>query len=137
MLKMLRLKLMPLVKDFGEILDHPLGKLSPYTSLLFTRDYRIFGQFSHFPDSLDQECVVERPSSIQVMSLPKGLKLVSVNEDGRRTGRKDGCGYEIVFVQAEQLKSLIIPEDTSPTNKAIIAYIRELPDDTIVIMEWQ
>jgi hypothetical protein len=134
---MLRLKLMPLVKDFGETLNPPLGKLSPYISLLFTRDLRIFGQFSHFPRSLDQGYVAKRSTPIQVMSLPKGLKLISADEDGRRVGRKDVFGYEIVFVQAEQLKSLIVPEDTTTTNKATIAYIQELPDDTVVIMEWQ
>lgn len=131
---MIRLKIMPLVLDFGEILDHPLGLLHPMTQLVFTRDYRIFGQFVHFPDTAEY---APHPRHVQVSELPAGLKVVVV-EEGRKTRhtRKDGMEQDMVVVSAGQLKTLVMPDDTSPTNKAIKAYVDQLSNETPVIMGW-
>lgn len=133
---MIRLKIMPLVSDFGEILHHPLGTLNPLTQLVFTRDNRIFEQLSHFPDSTGKESIT-RPKHIQVAKLPPGLRIVVLHEDSdSEYTRTDELGYEMTLASAKQLKGLVIPNDTSPTNKAIKAYLDQLPDDTFIILGW-
>jgi hypothetical protein len=132
---MLRLKLMPLVEDFGEFLEHPLGVLHPKTQFVFTRDYRIFGQFSNMPgDATD----AARPKHIEVSPLPGEIKIIVLSEytEPEHT-RTDAAGYDMAMVSAKQLKGLDMPDDTSPNNKAIKAFIDQLPDDTPIILGWQ
>jgi hypothetical protein len=131
----LRLNLMPLVPDFGETLQHPCGLLHPKTHLVCTRDYRIFGQFSNFPD--DPSYAV-RPKHIEVAELPEGLKIVVLSEDAEpEHTRTDAAGYDMTIVSAAQLKDLDIPHDAHPNNKAIKAYIDQLPDETPIILGWE
>ncbi len=132
---MLRLKLMPLVKDFGETPEHPLGVLHPKTQLIFTRDNRIFGQFSNTPSA---STYARRPEHIKVSPLPGELKMVVLREDAEpEYTRTDEAGYEMGMVVAKQLKELDMPRDSSPNNKAIKAFIDQLEDDTPVILGWQ
>ena len=127
---MLRLELMPLVSDFGEGFYPQIEKIDPQTHLKFTRDDRIFGQFSNFPDTPD-----EQPKNIiRTRALPKGFTVRSAN--GLTCSRTDNTGQRIHWVYAEQLKTLKITRDASPINKAIMAYIYELPDDTRVLLRW-
>jgi len=134
---MVRLRIMPLVADFGELLDHPLGTIHPKTSLIFTRDYRIFGQFQHFPDLAS--CGEDTPpkSFIEPLYLPPETMLVECDEEGERKTRTDGLGVEIGFVYARQLQNLVIPEDSSTINKAIKAYIDALPGNIPIILVWE
>jgi hypothetical protein len=78
---MVRLILMPLIPDFGESLKFPAqmsSPLSPKTRLVFTRDYRIFGQFNNFPDR-DPEKTAVFPKE-----LPAGVFIsVSWEDPGR------------------------------------------------------
>ncbi len=131
---MLRLKLMPLVRDFGETLHHPLGVLRPQTHLVFTRDYRIFGQFSNFPDDPGD---APQPRHIIVRALLPELKIVMLSEgEEAKYTRTDQAGYEMAMITARHLKTLIIPEDASFINKAIKAYINELANETFIILGW-
>lgn len=131
---MLRLKLMPLVKDFGEFPEHPLGALNPQIQLVFTRDYRIFGQFSNFPDDPTD---ATRPRHIKVSSMPAGLKIIVLSEDAEpEHTRTDNAGYDIAMVSAKQLKDLDMPDDTTSNNKAIKAFVDQLTDDTPIILGW-
>jgi hypothetical protein len=134
---MLRLRIMPLVVDFGELLDHPLGTISPKTSLVFSRDYRIFGQFQHFPDMASCGEDVPQKSSIKPLPLPLGMMLVECEEEGEKEMQVDGLGVKIGFAHAKQLKTLVISEDASAINKAIKAYIDALPDDIPIILAWE
>jgi len=132
---MVHLKIMPLVPDFGECLDHPLKVLRPQTQLMLTRDYRLFAQFSNFIGSVAD---VSNPRHIKVSPLPPELKIALDNKQGEERGtRKDAYGQDISWTFAKQMKKLQIPEDTSAINKAVKAYIDELPDDMPVITEWE
>ena len=129
---MLRLELMPLISDFGESLQNPFNKVNPNTRLKFTRDYRIFGQISNFPDTPDEPST----HTIKTRSLPEGFMVGSSSEEDCVTfGREDESG-EINWVSAKQLKTLNIPEDASPVNKAVKAYIDQLADDTTILLKW-
>jgi|SRR4051812_10841289 hypothetical protein len=129
---MLRLELMPLIPDFGESLQHPMKQVNPYTHLKLTRDYRIFAQFSNFPDTFEEKS----GTIIHTSALPEGFTIASASEeDGVVFTREDESG-EISWVYARELKTLVIPENTSPVNKAIKAYIDQLPDETQVLLKW-
>lgn len=130
---MVRLVVMPLVRDFGEFLAHPCGVLRPQTQLVFTRDYRIFSQFSH----CCAPAIAEQPGHIQVKALPPDLKMIRVHEDMETEyTRQDDLGHDFVYVLAEQLKTLKITEDANPTNRAIKAYIDQLPDEMEIVLGW-
>jgi hypothetical protein len=123
---------MPLVPDFGETLQHPLGELSPLTQLVFTRDFRIFEQFPHFPEGKKAGI-----RYLRLSRLPEGLGIIIPNEEeAAEPTRTDELGYEMMMIEAQELVKLLVPKDTSPTNRAIMAYIKELPGDTPIILAW-
>jgi hypothetical protein len=134
---MVRLILMPLVDDFGELLNHPLGTIRPKINLVFTRDCRIFGQFQHFPALAECEGDFPQKASIRSQPLPAEMMLVEYGEEGETETRFDGLGVEIRFVYTKQLKALTIPKDSTDINKAIKAFIETLPDDMPVILAWE
>lgn len=133
---MLRLELMPLILDFGESFQHRSEQVNPRTRLLFTRDYRIFGQFSNFPESPESP-----PAQIlQTKTLPDGFTVgISSEEDGVTFGRfgHDEEFGEINWIYAGDLKRLLIPEDTSSVNKGIKSYVDQLQNDVPVLLRWE
>ncbi|HWB33763.1 MAG TPA: hypothetical protein VG753_00360 [Candidatus Paceibacterota bacterium] len=109
--------------------------LHPKTQLVFTRDYRIFGQFSNFPD---EPAEAARPKHVEVSALPEELKIIVLSEEtGTEYTRTDEVGYDMAMVSAKQLKDLDMPGDATPNNKAIKAFIDQLADDTPVILGWE
>ena len=60
-----------------------------------------------------------------------------LTDDGSQQTREDAYGEELTVVYAEQMKKLFIPEDASPWNKAIKAFIDKLPNNTPIILDWQ
>lgn len=92
--------------------------------LSFDRDYEIFGQLI---DSFG-----DKPT-IQVNSIPPQMW---VEGAGIARTRVDGYGNKLTFVYAQQLKRLLVPSDASPWNRAIMAFIEALPDDTPIILYW-
>ena len=128
-----RLKLMPLVLDFGETLERPTGAICPNTNLVFTRDYRIFGQFSNFMDS-DEDAPKKR--HIVSLPLPEKLKLIVLCEERKAKQTRTDCMGDIEYVTAKQMKTLILPSDTTKNNKAICAFVQMLDDKTPIILYW-
>ena len=129
---MMRLELMPLVPDFGESLQAPFTEIDPNVRLKFTRDDRIFDQFSNFPGANEEQL----QHIIQTRPLPDGLTVATASEeDGVTFGRRDESG-EMNWLFAWELKTLVIPEDASPVNKATKAYLDQLPDDAEVVLRW-
>ena len=133
---MLRLKLMPLVFDFGEVIHPTIEIICPKTQLVFTRDYRIFEQFSNCPDDTS---LAARPGHIKVAASPSNLLIAVVHEDsdiGTEYIPVDGTAENMALVTAAQLKDLDMDSDTSPNNKAVKAFIDQLADETNIIMQW-
>lgn len=130
---MVRLILMPLISDFGESFEFSSKlsfPLSPRTRLVFTRDHRIFEQFSNFPDKETKQAVVSPKE------LPAGVTIAAIEDDKEVASRMDGLGEPITFVKAKELKRLQLPDDSSQTDKAIKAYIDILPPDIYVVLMW-
>ena len=108
--------------------------VSTLNQLCFTQDYRIFDQFSHMTQLT---AGIPNPRHIQVQPLPENKKVVILTGEGEIHTRTDSSGEDIVIVTAAQMKQLSIPDDISITNKAIMAFVHELPDQTPIIMMWE
>ena len=126
----LDLKLMPL-KDARELSEDILG----YNRLKFVRDYRIFAQIadvegkSVVPDEAIEAIVKTYP-------LPPKVKVIIYRDSGIRSTRKNPYGEEMVYATAREMRKIVLPEDVSHVNKAIMAYIKALQRDTPIVLEW-
>nr|MBI4156163.1 hypothetical protein [Candidatus Woesearchaeota archaeon] len=112
------------------------GSILGYDSLNFVRDYRIFAQIadvdgkSAIPEGDIEAIVCTYP-------LPPGVKVGIYGDNGIRHTRKNPYGEEMVYATAREMRKLSLPEDVSPSNKAIMAYIKALQRDTPIILEWR
>ena len=97
----------------------------------FDQDYRIFGQL--IETGYEDKDVPENPTIIP-LPLPPQLWVEIYGEEGIRRARGNPFGGQLVFVYAQQMKRLVIPENTSPWNKAIKAFIDALPDEIPIIL---
>lgn len=95
-------------------------------------DYRIFSQImdmsSWGPD-------FSKPT-IKAIPIPPQLWIEVYEETGIEKTREDRHGMELTFVYAKNLRKLSVPDDTSPKNKAIKAFIDALPEDMPIILYW-
>lgn len=101
--------------------DFERGHMLCYDRLRMDRDSRIFDQL--------------RRGSRTALSAVTGP--ISIYEDeGLRDTATDAYGSPLTYCRAYPLKRLEIPDDTSPKNQAIKAYIDALPDDWVVVLYW-
>jgi len=127
----LDLTLMPL-KDARELTERVLG----YNRLGFARDYKIFAQIA---DVEGKSAVPDEgvEATVRTHPLPPRLKVGIYGESGIRNTRKNPCGEEMVYTTAGEMRKIVLPEDVSPVNKAIMAYIKALQRDTPIVLEWR
>ncbi len=127
----LDLTLIPLL-DARELTGRVLG----YTRLQFARDYKIFAQIA---DVEGKSAVPDEgiKAIVQTHPLPPGVKVGIYGDSGIRNTRKNPYGEEMVYATAGEMRKLVLPQDVSPTNKAIMAYIRALQRDTPIVLEWR
>lgn len=103
--------------------------------LSFEQDYRIFGQLNEY--LRDNDCDdVSVDSVIKATEIPPQMWVEHYSEEGIERTREDGYGTVLTFVYAQQLEKLKVPDDASPKNKAIKAFIDALPNDTPIILWW-
>lgn len=97
--------------------------------LRFDQDYNILGQFT---DAID--CV---PTIIRGQPLPQDCEIRIYGEEGEETTYYDRSGNPLTYVYAEELKrQLHIPDDVSPWNRAMKAFIDALPPRTAIVLMW-
>lgn len=101
-----------------------------YDSLQCTADYALFGQI------VDLTQYVEHRPSITPHPLPSELWINYYDDQDQAPTRNDKYGNELTFVYAEQLKTLKVDETTPAWNKAIVAFVQALPNDTPIILMW-
>ncbi len=123
----LDLTLMPL-KDGRELSDHILG----YNRLRFVRDYRVFAQIA----DVKGESVAPDEAIVRTYPLPPKVKVGIYGDSGIKNTRKNPYGEEMVYTTAREMRKIVLPEDVSHVNKAIMAYIKALRSDTPIILEW-
>ena len=73
---------------------------------------------------------------IEMNLLPPKIKLKFHNGGRLVTTRKDRNGQVLKYTHAKYLKELPIPANTHVFDKAIMAYIKALPDETEIILYW-
>ena len=94
--------------------------------LSFDRDYEIFGQLT--------DCGEGNKPTIKVNPIPPQMWIETYEDEGIERTREDKYGSELTFVYAQQLKKLKMPDNASPKNKAIKAFVDALPVDTPIIL---
>jgi hypothetical protein len=100
------------------------GEFLPTATLRFDRDHRLFSQ-------LVREAM---PSLVQ--PLPDGLKAAYYDEKGLTYRDKDRHGDRLTFTTPGKIRSLKAPDDLSPWNHAVLAFLRALPADSRLILSW-
>lgn len=113
-----------------------MGVLHPLTQMVFTRDYRIFGQFSNFPDD---KSAAMRQGHIKSVASPSTLHVMVAHQDkelGTEYIPVDGKSQTMSIVKAGQLKDLDMPCNTTANNMAIKAFVDQLADDIPIIICW-
>jgi hypothetical protein len=114
------------------------GAIWPRTRLDFVSDYRILGQmddFSSYRASGDLE--IPTKPTVNSYPLPPGVMVEEIVDDRVKTTRRDKYGRPITYTTVDEMKQLTFPSDASVINKAIGAYVNQLPDDWVIILLWR
>jgi hypothetical protein len=69
-----------------------------------------------------------------VHPLPPGLKVGHYEEDGLKYDTVDRHGEPLTFTTPVELRKLRVPEDTSPWNRAVLAFLMALPPDARIVL---
>jgi hypothetical protein len=111
------------------------GDVLVYNRLRFAQDYRIFEQIA----DVDGKSVVTYEgveAIVKTHSLPPGVTVGIYTDSGIKNTRKNPYGDEMVYTTAGDMRKIVLPKDTAPLNKAIMAYVKALQKDTPIILEW-
>jgi hypothetical protein len=88
------------------------------------RDSALLAQLA--PDS--EPCLVQ--------PLPPGLKVGHHEDEGLRWDEVDRQGQPLTFTTSTALRRLRLPDDLSPWNRAVLAFLWALPPDSRIILYW-
>lgn len=100
------------------------GEMLPTATLRFDRDEMLFSQLS--ADATP--CLVRR--------LSDGLT-VGVHEDaGLRFASVDRYDRPLTCTTSDELRRLVVPDDTAAWNRAILAFLLALPSDVRIVLYW-
>lgn len=100
-----------------------------FERLNFQDDSEFFDQITRRYDCTRKPAVITRHP------IPNGSKIVIYEEEGIVETCGDMYGDELTFVYAKELKALKV-SDTTEWNRAVMAFVRALPDDTIIFLMW-
>ncbi len=114
------------------------GEVIPHTILEMGQYYGVLGQvidlsWMRLGGRLD---IPEQPH-IATHPLPPGATVYIQHESGSEMRRLNPYGDELVWSSAGDLCELNVPDDGTPSNvrnKAVKAYLAELPADTPIIV---
>jgi hypothetical protein len=101
--------------------------VSTYNRLRFDRDYSLFGQIININKS--------KPI-IKPLAIPPQLWVEIYEDEGLNRTRTNNYDNGLTFVYAYELKKLKLSKNVSAINRAIMAFVRKLPDDTPIILWW-
>lgn len=86
---------------------------------------------------IDDEGIFAKLKAIDSSPLPRRMRLkVQSDDETAFETAKDGLGNELAITWARELQSLEVPDDAHFKNKAIMAFIKALPDDMPFILWW-
>jgi len=117
------------------IMEALKGRLHQALSLE-TNSYRIFAQLRDVSGCVEPG---EFKSSVRIPTqpLPPGQTIGVLSEEKGMEGRFDDQeGEPLRFAYVRNLKKVRVPKDSPPVNKAVFAYLRELPDHYLCVLFW-
>jgi hypothetical protein len=71
-----------------------------------------------------------------VQPLPTGLKVGHYEDEGLKWEDVDRQGSRLTFTTVADLQRLKQPDDLSPWNRAVLAFLLALPPEARVILYW-
>jgi hypothetical protein len=93
-------------------------------TLRFERDSALFARLT-----LDATPCLVRP-------LPPGLRVGTYEDTGLTWTESDRYGKPLTFTTPSDLRRMEVPADLDPWNRAILAFIMALPEDTRIVLVW-
>ncbi len=106
-----------------------------YDRLSFFRDYDLFAQIK----SIDGERRIDVEgveATVLTYPLPPQVRIKSYQGSRAVATKNDGYGKPLGYTFASEMKKVVIGEKTNSRNRAIMAYINELPDSVPIILDW-
>jgi hypothetical protein len=100
------------------------NEMLPTATLRFDRDTRLFSRLSS--DAVPR----------LVHDLPTDLTVGSYEDQGLIFTQTDGYGKPLTWTTPATLARLESPDDLSPWNNAVLAFLRALPEDTRIVLYW-
>src|SRR5262249_4552960 len=100
------------------------GELLSTATLRFERD----------PSLVSLLTLTSEPCRVRVLSA--GLKVGAYEDDGLQFTDRDRGGHPLTFTTPPDLRSLSIPLDLSPWNRAVLAFLLALPDEARIVLYW-
>ncbi len=111
------------------------GEVYPKDELYFDRDYRILAQIANIEG--ESEMPEEGLEAVvKTWPLPPSVQVYINIDDKFQLTRENPYGNEMVYATAIEMKKIKAPQDVSPHNKAILAYLKALEDNIPIILEW-
>ncbi len=98
------------------------------------QDYRVYGQLMDMSYRRDDDGEIPEKPTIETQAIPPQL-WVTIYGGSERT-RTDSYNKMLTFAYAEQLKKLVLPDNSSTRMYAIKAFTDALSDDTPIILLW-
>ena len=68
--------------------------------------------------------------------LPPLTRFTWYSDGGLEDATTDKYGEPLTYATAGELGAIVLPEDVSPRNAAVFAYLRALPAGTPVVLWW-
>lgn len=100
------------------------GEFLATATLRFERDGVLFAQLARDAQPLLVEL------------LPAGLKVGHYEDEGLRWDDTDPQGQPLTCTTPTALGRLRVPEDLSPWNRAVLAFLVALPPDAKLVLYW-
>lgn len=112
------------LKVFATQFRERRGEFLSTASLRFDRDQRLLSQLS-----LDATPCLVQP-------LPQSLTVGHYEDEGLRFDAVDNYGKPLTWTTSEAVQAVRVPEDVSPWNRAVLAFLVRLPPDTRIVLYW-
>jgi hypothetical protein len=100
-----------------------------FNILQLERDYELFSQFTEIGRGYP-------PPHIPTEPLPAGLRVWTYQDEGAEEQDTDAYDERLTFTRGLHLRALRLPEDATPWNRAVVAFLREVPEAVPVVLWW-
>jgi hypothetical protein len=97
------------------------------TKLSFNQNYKLFEQIEGFGGGKDV---------VPAYHIPPGTTLYSYGDNGLEHHANTPYGDSLTFAWGKDMKKIVPCDDETCWNKAILTFIKSMPDDTVYILWW-